>query len=88
MEEDQETIKLEISILLISRHWAHRGATREIFYKEIKGLNFSHMKEVLASLEEKGCITLEWIDYDRFFAYITPEGEVYLDKWFMELQRP
>ncbi len=86
MDEDSEAIKLEGSILLICKAWGYRGTTREIFYKEIKGLNFSHMKVALASLEEKGFITMEWIDYDRFFAYITPEGEAYLDKWLMDLQ--
>ena len=88
MDEDQEAIKLEVSILLICEAWGHRGATREILYKDIKGLNFSHMKDALASLEEKGFITIEWIDFDRFFSYITPEGKAHLDKWLMELQLP
>ena len=88
MEEDSESIQMEGSLLLTCKAWGYRGATREIFYKNIKGLNYSHMKEVLAGLEEKGYVTMEWIDFDRFFAYITPEGEEYLDKWLMALQFP
>ena len=86
MEEDQEDIKMEGSILLICKAWGYRGATREIFYKNIKALNYSKLKDVLASLEKKGYVTMEWIDFDKFFAYITPEGEAYLDKWLADLQ--
>ena len=88
MEENPEDKEMEGSLLLTCKAWGYRGATREIFYKNIKGLNYSHMKVVLAGLEEKGYVTLEWIDFDRFFAYITPEGEEYLDKWLMDLQLP
>ncbi len=88
MEEDPETINMEGSLLLICKAWGYRGATREIFYKNIKALNYNYLKVVLNSLEQKGFVTLEWIDYDRFFAYITPEGEVFLDKWLAELQLP
>ena len=86
MEEDEEVKKMEGSLLLICKSWGYRGATREIFYQSIKGLNYNFMKEILSNLEEKGHVTIEWVDYDRFFAYITPEGEAYLDKWLMELQ--
>ena len=88
MEDDPETIMMEGSLLLTCKAWGYRGATREIFYKNIKGLNNTHMKKVLASMEEKGYVTMEWIDFDRFFAYITPEGEEYLDKWLLDLQIP
>ncbi len=88
MEEDPEAIKMEGSLLLICKSWGYRGATREIFYKSIKGLNFNYMKDIVTSLEGKGFITLEWVDFDRFNAYITPEGEAYLDKWLLELQLP
>jgi len=88
MEEESEEMKMKGSLLLICKSWGYRGATREIFYKNIKGLNYNHMKEALTSLEESGHVTLEWTDYDRFFAYITPEGEEYLDKWLAELRLP
>ena len=80
--------EMEGSLLLTCKAWGYRGATREIFYKNIKGLNFSHLKGMLVTLEEKGLVRMEWIDFDRFFAYITPEGEEYLDKWLMALQLP
>ena len=60
----------------------------KLFYKEIRGVNYAHLKVAIDSLETKGYITLEWIDFDRFFSYITPAGEAYLDKWLMELQLP
>ena len=88
MEENQDDATMEGSLLLTCKAWGYRGVTREIFYKNIKGLNYSHLKDVLASLEEKGYITMEWIDFDRFYAYITPEGEEYLDKWLLDLQLP
>lgn len=88
MVEEQDAADMEGSLLLICKAWGYRGATREIFYKNIKALNYNTMKDALASLEEKGFVTLEWVDYDRFFAYITPEGEAYLDKWLAELQVP
>ena len=86
MAEDPDDIAMEGSLLLACQAWGYRGATREIFYKNIKGLNYAHMKVVLNSLEKKGYVTIEWIDFDRFFAYITPEGEKYLDAWLMNLQ--
>ena len=88
MEEDQDDATMEGSLLLTCKAWGYRGATREVFYKNIKGLKFSSLKGMLVSLEEKGYVTLEWIDFDRFFAYITPEGEEYLDKWLMGIQLP
>lgn len=83
---DEEAVKMEGSLLLVCKAWGYRGATREIFYKNIKALNYNHLKQVLTTLEQKGFVTMEWVDFDRFFAYITPEGEAYLDKWLLELQ--
>ena len=85
MDEGEEQ-KLQGSLLLICQSWGYRGATREAFYKDIKGLNYSDMKNALAILEEKGYVTLEWVDFDRFFAYITPEGEEHLNKWLYDLR--
>jgi len=68
---DEEAQKMEGSLLLICKSWGYRGATREIFYKNIKALNYNILKETSASLETKGYVTLEWVDFDRFFAYIT-----------------
>ena len=86
MEEDPEAIKMKGSLLLICKSWGYRGATREVFYKNIKGLNYHYMKEILLSLEESGFVTLEWVDPDRFNAYITQEGETYLEKWLTDLR--
>ncbi len=86
MEENPEARKLEGSLLLVCNAWGYRGATREEFYKNIKALNYNTMKDTLARLEDNGYVRMEWVDFDRFFAYITPQGKEYLDKWLMELQ--
>ena len=84
MDEGEEQ-KLQGSLLLICKSWGYRGATREAFYKNIKGLNYNDMKDALKVLEEKGYVTLEWVDYDRFFAYITDDGEEHLNRWLADL---
>ena len=74
MENERKDEDLEGSMLMILKMWAHRGVSRETFYQNIRGLNYNDMRVALSALEEKGDITVELLDRDRFLAYITESG--------------
>lgn len=74
MEDEWKDEDLEGSMLMILKMWAHRGVSRETFYQNIRGLNYNEMRDALATLEERGDITIELLDRDRFLAYITESG--------------
>ena len=74
MEDERRDEDLEGSMLMILKMWAHRGVSREIFYQNIRGLNHNEMRGALSALEERGDITIELLDRDRFLAYITESG--------------
>gem|GEM_PF-6240030 len=84
MNEDEASSEvydtdLEGSILMIMKVWGDKGITREILYDEIRGLRHDPMKNTMVSLEKRGYVSIEWLDMDRFFAYITESGLEYLD---------
>jgi hypothetical protein len=70
---------LEGSILMIMKVWGAKGVTREILYDTIRGLKHDPMKNALTSLEKRDYVRIEWLDLDRFFAYITQKGLEYLE---------
>ena len=70
---------LEGSMLMILKVWGEKGVTRETFYDTIRGLRHDQMKKTLQSFEERGLVTIEWLDLDRFFAHITEQGLSHLD---------
>jgi hypothetical protein len=76
---EEYDIDLEGSILMIMKVWGTKGITREILYDTIRGLKHDPMKKTMVSLESRGYVTIEWLDLDRFFAYITESGLEYLD---------
>ena len=77
--EDENAGIYEQLILKILKDRAHIGATREVFFTAIRGVNYDHLRRDLASLEENGFITIEWLSLDRFEAYITESGEAQLE---------
>ncbi len=78
-EGGEEAGELESLILNILHDWAHMGATREIFFTAIRGVRFDDLKHDLKTLEKKGFIRIDWLDLDRFEAYITESGLSHLE---------
>ncbi len=78
-EAEEERFVYEQLILSILHDWAHIGATREVFFNAIRGVRFDDLKHDLKTLEEKGFILIEWLDLDRFEAYITETGQSHLE---------
>lgn len=78
-EGEEKGFTYEQFILSILQEWAHMGATREIFFTAIRGVRFDDLKRDLVSLDEKGFIKIDWLDLDRFEAYITESGESHLE---------
>jgi hypothetical protein len=78
-EEEEKGFTYEQLILSILQEWAHMGATREIFFTAIRGVRFDDLKRDMVSLQEKGFIMIDWLDLDRFEAYITESGQSHLE---------
>ena len=78
IENEEDDRELEMMILDLINDWGYRGVTREIFYKAMPGIGYDTLKKMLADLEERGLIKMEWLDLDRFEAYITGTGLEYL----------
>ena len=74
MEDERKDEDLDGSMLMILKIWGYKGVSREEFYKSIPGLNYNKMRGALSALEERGDITIELLDRDRFLAYITESG--------------
>jgi hypothetical protein len=78
-ESEMGGFTYEQLILSILQEWAHIGATREIFFTAIRGVRFDDLKRDMVSLQEKGFIQIDWLDLDRFEAYITESGQSHLE---------
>ena len=50
------------------------GASREDFFKEIRGVQYKALEEELRALESEGSIEIEWTGPNKFIVTITTQG--------------
>jgi len=50
------------------------GATREDFFREIRGVIYDDLEKAILELEKEGYILLEWLADSRFIITITEKG--------------
>ena len=52
----------------------YMGATREDFFKEIRGVQYKALEEELRELENEGNVQIEWTGPNKFIITITTQG--------------
>ena len=50
------------------------GATREDFFREIRGVIYDDLEKAILALEKDGYVSLEWLADSRFIITITEKG--------------
>src|SRR2546427_12674423 len=50
------------------------GATREDFFREIRGVIYDDLEKAILALEKDGYVNLEWLAGSRFIIPITGKG--------------
>ncbi|TLZ67260.1 MAG: hypothetical protein E6K16_00990 [Methanobacteriota archaeon] len=50
------------------------GATREDFFREIRGVTYDDLEKAILALEKDGYVSLEWLADSRFLITITEKG--------------
>jgi DNA-binding PadR family transcriptional regulator len=52
----------------------YMGATREDFFRDIRGVIYDDLENAIVSLEKEGYVSLEWLSDSRFLVTITEKG--------------
>ncbi|UCF08492.1 MAG: hypothetical protein JSW28_02045 [Thermoplasmata archaeon] len=55
------------------------GASRDDLFRVLKGIRYSELEDLIAELERKGYITVEWVGFADFVITVTPDGLEYLN---------
>jgi hypothetical protein len=61
-------------VLSVVARRGYLGASREDFFKEIRGVVYKALEEELRELENEGSIQLEWTGPNKFIVTITAKG--------------
>jgi len=61
-------------VLSVVARKGYLGATREDFFKEIKGVQYRVLEEEIRALEGEGNVGVEWTGPNKFIVTITPQG--------------
>ena len=66
--------ELDWKVLSLTAKRGVIGATREDFFRDIRGLRYEDLEEAIASLETEGFIAIEWTGPNRFILTVTEKG--------------
>ncbi len=61
-------------VLSVVARRGYLGATREDFFKEIRGVQYKALEGELRELEKEGSIEVEWTGPNKFIITITTQG--------------
>ena len=61
-------------ILTLVAKRGYIGATREDFFREIRGVIYDDLEKAILFLEKEGYVGLEWLADSRFLVSITEKG--------------
>lgn len=68
------TSELGVRMLNILEKRGYRGADRETFFHNIRGMRYTELEKEILSLESEGYISINWLGPSNFTALITPRG--------------
>jgi hypothetical protein len=66
--------ELPWKVLVLTAGRGHIGATREDFFREIRGIAYADLEEALRELESEGLIQIDWTGIDKFLCTVTEKG--------------
>ncbi len=50
------------------------GATREDFFREVRGVIYGDLEKAILALEREGYVSVEWLSDSKFLVSITDKG--------------
>jgi hypothetical protein len=65
---------VEEEMLRIAAKRGNIGASRDDLYKELKGIAYQELEEMVQELEQRGWVTIDWLGTYDFMVTITPQG--------------
>ena len=65
---------VEEEMLRIAAKRGNIGASRDDLYKELKGIAYQELEEIVQELAQRGWITIDWLGTYDFVVTITPQG--------------
>ncbi len=65
---------VEEEMLKIAARRGNIGASRDDLYKELRGIAYSDLEEMVQELERRGWLTIDWLGTYDFVVTITPQG--------------
>ena len=66
--------ELPWKVLVLTAGRGHIGATREDFFREVRGIKYADLEGALRELEGEGLINIEWTGIDKFLCTVTEKG--------------
>jgi len=67
-----EELPWKVLVLIAGR--GHIGATREDFFREIRGIAYAELEGALRELEAESLINIEWTGIDKFLCTVSEKG--------------
>jgi predicted transcriptional regulator len=66
--------ELEWSILSLTAKRGVIGATREDFFRQVRGLSYENLEAAMRHLESEGYVQVEWTGPNKFILTVTEKG--------------
>jgi len=66
--------ELDWKILSLTAKRGLIGATREDFFREVRGLRYEDLEDAVRRLETDGYLAVEWTGENRFILTVTEKG--------------
>ena len=66
--------ELEWKILSLTAKRGVIGATREDFFREVRGLSYEDLEDAMRRLESDGYVQVEWTGPNKFILTVTEKG--------------
>ena len=66
--------ELSWKIVMLAAKRGHIGATREDFFREIRGLIYEDLEDTILSLAKSDYISIEWLGPNKFLVMIKEKG--------------
>jgi len=61
-------------VLALAAKRGFMGASREDFFREIKGVAYNDLENAILSLEKDGLVSVEWTGPSKFLVCVTEKG--------------
>jgi DNA-binding PadR family transcriptional regulator len=70
---------LKGKVLHLAARRDHLGVSRADCFRELKGVSYPELEEILNELENQGLIRVEWTSANQFVVFVTSTGKEIVD---------